>query len=72
MKYKEFQLKVKYYEEHKKIYIFLNVITYFLFFPCAILQIIADVSEKIVNLATSLRSNIIRYCMYLIIKRDEK
>lgn len=72
MEYKEFGLTEKYCKEHKKIYIFLNVITYFLFFPCAILQIIEDITGNILNIIIPLRGKIIKYFMYLIIKREEK
>lgn len=70
MLFKEFSLTVNHCEEHKKMYTFLNIFTYLLFFPCVLLQIIADISEKIVNLATFLRSEIIRYFMYLIVKKE--
>ena len=72
MTFKEFRLKQSHCDKHKKLYTFLQVITFFIFFPIAILQLIEDFLEKIINFVAPLRDKIVRFLMYLVIKWEDK
>lgn len=72
MKYKEFSLKKSHCDEHKKLYTFFLVITFFIFFPVVILQLIEEFLEKIINFIAPLRMKIVQLLMYLVIKKEEQ
>lgn len=71
MSFKEFRLKKSHCDEHKKIYTFFLVVTYFIFFPISILQLIEEFLEKIINIIVPLRMRIVKLLMYLVIRGDE-
>ena len=71
MNFKEFRLKKSHCDKHKKLYTFFLVITYFIFFPVVILDLITDFLEKIINFIAPLRMRVVKLLMYLVIKREK-
>ena len=71
MNFKEFRLKKSHCDTHKKLYTFFLVITYFIFFPVVILDLITDFLEKIINFIAPLRMRVVKLLMYLVIKREK-
>lgn len=68
MSFKEFRLKKSHCDKHKKLYTFFLVITFFIFFPIVIFQLIVDLLEKVINFIVPLRMRIVKLLMYLVIK----
>ena len=59
-------------KKHKKIIIFMSLITYILFFPFVILAYINDFLEKTLNFVANLRYKIIYGSVKLLFKKDCK
>lgn len=56
--------------KHKKLEKMLWVVTYFLGFPFAILQILADLFDKIASFGAEVRSSIVHGLLRMILKKE--
>lgn len=63
---RDFELTQKIIKKHNKAYKSICLITFILFFPFAILQILNEVSEKLLYYIAILRNKIIKYFMQFI------
>ena len=72
MSFKEFRLKKSYCDKHKKLYTFFLVITFFIFSPFVLLQLLEELLEKIINFIAPLRMWIVKLLMYLVVKMEDK
>lgn len=72
MKYKEFRLKKSHCDKHKKLYTFFLAITFFMFFPFVLLQLLEELLEKIINFIAPLRMKMVELLMYLVIRREKQ
>lgn len=64
-------MKVKTKNEHKKTYKFLWILTFFLLFPFAILDIFNTLLEKIIDFVSSIRCNLVYKIMEFLFERGE-
>lgn len=70
MKLKDLPLKSKIWNKHKKTQKALWLITWIIFFPFVILQIINELLDIIISKMAQLRSNIVRTLFKIIYKKE--
>lgn len=70
IKLKDLPIRVRIVNKHKKVSTVLWVITYIIFFPVVILQVINDGLEIIINNFASLRNKLV-YTLFKIIYKKE-
>ena len=64
-------MKVKTRNEHKKIYSFLWILTYFLLFSFVILAYLNALSEKIINFVSEIRCKLVYKIMEFLFERGD-
>lgn len=64
-------MKLKTEKEHKKTIIFLWTITYIIFFPFVVLQILNDILEKILKFVSGVRCSIVHRIMEFLFERGD-
>ena len=70
IKVKDLPLRVSVVNKHKKVATFLYILTYIIFFPLVIFQLINDVLENILNLFVPLRTRLVNNIFKIIYKKE--
>lgn len=70
VKLKDLRIPAKAVNNHKTVYNSLMIITYILFFPIAVLQLLNDIFEFIVNKGSNLRVKIVN-TIFKMLYREE-